>query len=539
MKRFKELTEGLSRKVPVYHEPDKLKESTWQSYRAEALTESMLDVPTSSPEAIAKKHGVSVDQIGSQLKRGIDVEREHTSNLSVAREIALDHLGENPEYYTKLDTAKLEEALTPREKLSGAERLAPKEDNQKRFEREKQEYVSKTKELERTARLAKKINAPKGLKEGSDLPFHKYTNDELDAAIKHHADSATELRRFDRKSHAAYQHIQHAHAAREILKSRKRNLRNYGMNEAYNVTFNESGTSGTGDHLSQFSHHWAQFKLHNNLSDTDRTHLTKRNYHEQEMNKHYKHLTIRQKNDLRLTESVSDVGYKVGDKVVAQIGPHKGTVHTVIHVHPTGHLNIKPDVHRGRNKYHLGAAKADPKDVTRHLEEARTNQHGVTGIRSDAERLMTQTPTEWWKERKRNTKRLPAPNTGINRKTIQEIFQAAKDKKNGKAPDKDSKVKPGDFDKEKDLKSKGDQDPKQAEVQAKPPQFGSKDQETPQDAPEQKPKSNIPKPEHRGSKLVVKGPGILDRFQADPIVTAVTSMTNTGNQGNSGSQGVR
>ena len=76
------------------------------------------------------------------------------------------------------------------------------------------------------------------LNEGSDLPFHKYTNDELDAAIKHHADSATELRRFDRKSHAAYQHIQHAHAAREILKSRKRNLRNYGMDES--VTLDEA-----------------------------------------------------------------------------------------------------------------------------------------------------------------------------------------------------------------------------------------------------------------------------------------------------------
>jgi len=37
-----------------------------------------------------------------QLRVGIAVEYEHTNNVNIAREIALDHLAEDPEYYTKL-----------------------------------------------------------------------------------------------------------------------------------------------------------------------------------------------------------------------------------------------------------------------------------------------------------------------------------------------------------------------------------------------------------------------------------------------------
>jgi hypothetical protein len=40
------------------------------------------------------------------LRTGIKVEAEHTSNKAVAREIALDHLGEDPKYYEKLKKAE-------------------------------------------------------------------------------------------------------------------------------------------------------------------------------------------------------------------------------------------------------------------------------------------------------------------------------------------------------------------------------------------------------------------------------------------------
>ena len=37
-----------------------------------------------------------------QLEMGVKVEREHTRNKKIAREIAMDHLKEDPKYYTKL-----------------------------------------------------------------------------------------------------------------------------------------------------------------------------------------------------------------------------------------------------------------------------------------------------------------------------------------------------------------------------------------------------------------------------------------------------
>lgn len=44
-----------------------------------------------------------------QLRRGIEVEMEHTNNPQIAKRIALQHLAEDPQYYTKLDKAGLEE----------------------------------------------------------------------------------------------------------------------------------------------------------------------------------------------------------------------------------------------------------------------------------------------------------------------------------------------------------------------------------------------------------------------------------------------
>lgn len=55
-----------------------------------------------TPKEIAKKHGVSLDEIKAQLKMGIKVEGEHTSDKTAARITALQHLDEVPDYYTKL-----------------------------------------------------------------------------------------------------------------------------------------------------------------------------------------------------------------------------------------------------------------------------------------------------------------------------------------------------------------------------------------------------------------------------------------------------
>lgn len=81
-----------------------------QSLSIEGMYEQ-LDVKTLTPEQLAKHHGVSVKHILSQLDKGIKVELEHTSDKKVAKEIALDHLKEDPNYYTKLLKANLEEDI--------------------------------------------------------------------------------------------------------------------------------------------------------------------------------------------------------------------------------------------------------------------------------------------------------------------------------------------------------------------------------------------------------------------------------------------
>jgi hypothetical protein len=58
--------------------------------------------PVRSVEKIAEKHGVSVAKIQKQLKMGIKIEKEHTNNKEEAEGIALQHLAEKPDYYSRL-----------------------------------------------------------------------------------------------------------------------------------------------------------------------------------------------------------------------------------------------------------------------------------------------------------------------------------------------------------------------------------------------------------------------------------------------------
>jgi hypothetical protein len=58
--------------------------------------------PVMSVEDIASKHGVSPARIQKQLKMGVKVEGEHTTNKEEAEGIALQHLAEKPNYYTEL-----------------------------------------------------------------------------------------------------------------------------------------------------------------------------------------------------------------------------------------------------------------------------------------------------------------------------------------------------------------------------------------------------------------------------------------------------
>jgi hypothetical protein len=61
---------------------------------------------TPSFDEVRAKHNIPYDKLIIQLSKGIKVEQEHTGDVALAREIALDHLNEFPDYYDRL--AKVE-----------------------------------------------------------------------------------------------------------------------------------------------------------------------------------------------------------------------------------------------------------------------------------------------------------------------------------------------------------------------------------------------------------------------------------------------
>lgn len=73
--------------------------------RSKEFTEAevMPSVKTLDPMQIALKHNVSIRDIETQLDKGTQAEMEHTTDVNTAREIALDHLAEMPDYYDRLE----------------------------------------------------------------------------------------------------------------------------------------------------------------------------------------------------------------------------------------------------------------------------------------------------------------------------------------------------------------------------------------------------------------------------------------------------
>jgi hypothetical protein len=80
------------------------------------LTSGMEGSMESIHQQLADRHGVSLEQIEAEIDRGIEVELEHTTDEEIAHEIAIDHVYEDPAYYSKLGT--IEEA---KKKKAGSE----------------------------------------------------------------------------------------------------------------------------------------------------------------------------------------------------------------------------------------------------------------------------------------------------------------------------------------------------------------------------------------------------------------------------------
>ena len=68
------------------------------------LVESVLNglAKNETVQDLADKHKVSLAHIEKEVAAGVQVELEHTKDRSVAKKIAMDHLFEDPDYYTKL-----------------------------------------------------------------------------------------------------------------------------------------------------------------------------------------------------------------------------------------------------------------------------------------------------------------------------------------------------------------------------------------------------------------------------------------------------
>lgn len=62
--------------------------------------------PFKTPEQIATKHNIAIDDILKQVQMGVNVEKEHTKSEVLAKKIALQHLDEFPDYYTRLKKAE-------------------------------------------------------------------------------------------------------------------------------------------------------------------------------------------------------------------------------------------------------------------------------------------------------------------------------------------------------------------------------------------------------------------------------------------------
>ena len=70
--------------------------------------EAFPTVKTYTPSQLAKKHKVALAVINKQVDKGTQAEMEHTTDVNKAREIALDHILEMPDYYDRLEKMERE-----------------------------------------------------------------------------------------------------------------------------------------------------------------------------------------------------------------------------------------------------------------------------------------------------------------------------------------------------------------------------------------------------------------------------------------------
>jgi hypothetical protein len=104
----------------------------------------------------------------SELRMGIKIELEHTDDLNKAKKIALDHLAENPYYYTALKLSGIESPSAPKIKPLVAAKKVKKKD---------------ATEMVDTANQMQKVKMPK--KVVNEVRINAMPGEETNATIKH------------------------------------------------------------------------------------------------------------------------------------------------------------------------------------------------------------------------------------------------------------------------------------------------------------------------------------------------------------------
>jgi hypothetical protein len=94
--------DNLTRK----YEPEKLEAWKRSQMKEEKIPGGLAKGMTLAD--IAKHHKLPLKSLQSKLEQGIKTEMEHTTDKSIAREIAMDHIYEDPNYYSKLKKIETE-----------------------------------------------------------------------------------------------------------------------------------------------------------------------------------------------------------------------------------------------------------------------------------------------------------------------------------------------------------------------------------------------------------------------------------------------
>lgn len=95
----KRLSKALDKK-PISKPIDKLFKSATNKFKIESEEIKGGKAKGMSSKDLAKKHEVDIKDIEKEIKVGTKIEMEHTDSKEIAKEIAMDHIAEFPDYYT-------------------------------------------------------------------------------------------------------------------------------------------------------------------------------------------------------------------------------------------------------------------------------------------------------------------------------------------------------------------------------------------------------------------------------------------------------